>query len=1570
MKKKKKESEQGGGISEDLGDAPAKDEQRFKTLFEMANDIIIYVDCRGKILDVNRKIREVLGYKPEELRGRNFAKLGVFTLKEAPRILKLFKEAVQTGGVRGTEAPDLNITRVVLKHKNGTKVPVEASTAAVRKSGKLEGFLSVVRDITGRKEAEEEMRQMSEAAMQFVDFPPGRDMYDFICEKVKQFIGEGIVGVNSIDQDRDTLKVRKILGIGPVKTKMIEKLLGKEIASLSLFEIFEEAKEALGTGKLTRVEGGLYTVLFHRFPEKICREIERLLGIGDIYSIGLRRKDKLFGSVTILTLENTRLNRNVIETFVSQASVALERREAEEALRDSEEKWRSLTENSPDHIMIVDRDGDIQFINRTLPELTKERVIGTCFYDYALPEYKQRTKECFERVLRTGRPDGFESKYRAPDGELQSFESRVGPVMHSGKVVALTVSSTDVTRRKRAEETLKESEEKHRNLVENSPIGIYRTTPDGRIMMANPALVRMLGYSSLQDLATRNLEKEGFEPTYPRSRFKKLMEEEGEVAGLEAAWVKSDGNIISVRENAKAIRDEKGAILYYEGTAEDITERKRAEEALLVSEEKFSKAFHDSSSLMAITTLKEGRVIDINEAYCRLAGYKREELVGHTTAELDIWADPEQRKAVVRKLQEEGRVRDLEVGIRSKSGDIRTVLFSADTITLNDEPCLINMAIDITERKRAEENLRESEERYRSLFDGSLNPITIYDRDATIVMLNKVGAENLKKPLEEIIGRPLGEFIPETRQKTVERVRQVLETGESLSVEDQVSLPDGKRWFLSTLHPVSKPKGKPDLVQVISYDITERKQAELALRESEERFRRALENIPDVVVIYDRDLRIRYINAATRRVTGRPTSDFIGKREEEIWPPEVYQVYLPTLREAFNTREIRSLETDLSLPATGLRHLIITCVPLTDEEGNIREVLGITHDLTERRQAEEALRLQSEIVANMSEGVYLIRARDGVIAYANRKFEEIFGYGPGEMVGRHVSIVNAPSDKSPEETAKQIMGVMRKLGYWQGEIKNIRKDGTPFWCHASVSMFDHPEHGEVLVAVHTDITERKRAQEELVRLSNAVKMSTDSIVISDLEGRIVDVNDATMKMYGVDDKTELMGKNSFDLIAPEDREHALEGLQEAMKEGYSGSREYSVVAKDGRRVPVETNAAMMKDTTGRAIGFVGISRDISERRQLRQRLIQSEKLAAVGTLAYGIAHEFNNILAGIMVNAEFATSSSDEQEIRECFKSILENTQRGSSITNSLLAVAGERKGKREVADISQTLDNVLSFSRRELEKVNVTLVTDLEPVPEIFCDPGDFSEIFLNIINNARDAMQPEGGTLTVKIGPHNDNIRIVFKDTGCGIPDEVKGRIFDPFVTTKGALGKSEAPGTGLGLYLAYSIVDSYGGRIEVQSEKGKGTTFDILIPVSRNLPAEAPPHKKEEPVKEIEKKLNILLIDDEKTICSILKRFLESKGHRVTASLKAEEGLEHFEKDKFDLVLSDITMPGMDGIELIKEIKKKGTDSKIIAITGHVRQQKLDQARDAGAEEVLIKPFRNAELYETIARLLSDE
>lgn len=259
-------------------------------------------------------------------------------------------------------------------------------------------------------------------------------------------------------------------------------------------------------------------------------------------------------------------------------------------------------------------------------------------------------------------------------------------------------------------------------------------------------------------------------------------------------------------------------------------------------------------------------------------------------------------------------------------------------------------------------------------------------------------------------------------------------------------------------------------------------------------------------------------------------------------------------------------------------------------------------------------------------------------------------------------------------------------------------------------------------------------------------------------------------------------------------------------------------------------------------------------------------------------------------------------------------------------------------------------------------------PIPEITCDLGELSGVVLNMLTNARDAMKPKGGTLTIEIEKKRDNIEIIFTDSGCGIPDSIKGRIFEPFVTTKGALGQSEIPGTGLGLFLSYGIISRYHGEIKVKSEMGKGSKFTIKIPISKNQTETVLVETEEKQPTAVPQNLNILLVDDEKPICTAIRKFFEAKGHSVTCALSGKKGLAAFKKGSFDLVLADIVMPDMDGVELIFKLKKIDQQVKFIVLTGHITEEKLDSAKKAGADQIMMKPFRNEELYHAIGKVLS--
>jgi len=399
---------------------------------------------------------------------------------------------------------------------------------------------------------------------------------------------------------------------------------------------------------------------------------------------------------------------NQVTGVIEHVKDITDRKQAEEALRESERRYRELFENSRDGFVVIDTEGRFMDANQaycdmlgyTLEELKQK----TDFYEITPPCWCvwEQQEIWQKRLLQEGYSRIYEKEYIRKDGTVFPVELQSYTVFdEEGKPRYLWGIARDITERKQAEEALRESEERFRSIFENATIGIYRTTPDGRILMANPTLVQMLGYSSFEELTQRNLNQEGFEAQYPRAVFQQRIEREGKVFGLELAWGRRDGTTIFIRESARAVRDTSGKILYYEGTVEDITARKRAEEALRQSEEKY-RAYVENAPVGIFITNAEGRYVEVNEAACQMTGYSRDELLRMTIPDLAPPESPPETFESFATLQETGRV-EAEIIIRKQDGsDIHA---SLKAVALASDRYM-GFCSDITERKQAEEALR------------------------------------------------------------------------------------------------------------------------------------------------------------------------------------------------------------------------------------------------------------------------------------------------------------------------------------------------------------------------------------------------------------------------------------------------------------------------------------------------------------------------------------------------------------------------------------------------------------------------------------------------------------------------------------------------------------------------------------------------------------------------------------------------------------------------------------------------------------------------------------------------
>ncbi|MFN2542462.1 MAG: response regulator [Chthoniobacterales bacterium] len=504
--------------------------------------------------------------------------------------------------------------------------------------------------------------------------------------------------------------------------------------------------------------------------------------------------------------------------------------------------------------------------------------------------------------------------------------------------------------------------------------------------------------------------------------------------------------------------------------------------------------------------------------------------------------------------------------------------------------------------------------------------------------------------------------------------------------------------------------------------------------------------------------------------------------------------------------------------------------------------------------------------------------------------------------------------------------------------------------------------------------ERKQAEERLREQSDIINRAQDAVIIRNFEtDRITFWNRGAERVYGWS-ASEAIGRPMGELIFTESNER--EALLERLVSTGEFRGEIKHRAKDGRDVIVNSRATLIRNDDGTPRAVLGINTDITEQKSLEMQLLRAQRLESIGTLASGVAHDLNNILTPILMCAETLRTNSDPDDAQTALSLIEESARRGASVVKQVLTFARGIEGERVTINPRHLIEEMVDIARKTFPKSIEINSRYAEEVWSVQGDPTQLHQVLLNLSVNARDAM-PNGGSLllaaeninvdeeyaammsSAQVGPH---VLLTVRDTGVGMPRATIDKIFDPFFTTK-KVGK----GTGLGLSTALGIVKSHGGVLSVYSEIGTGTTFKILLPaqVSEQI------SRKFEALPEL---MNghgelVLVVDDEPNILSVTKMILEKHNYDI---LDANDGTEALaliaqQKDAIKLVLTDISMPYMDGVALVRTIKKMNPDTKFIASTGQGEETRVAELQSLGVTNFLIKPYDTDRLLKTLGHAL---
>jgi PAS domain S-box-containing protein len=877
-------------------------------------------------------------------------------------------------------------------------------------------------------------------------------------------------------------------------------------------------------------------------------------------------------------------------------------------------------------------------------------------------------------------------------------------------------------------------------------------------------------------------------------------------------------------------------------------------------------------------------------------------------------------------------------------------------------------------RKRAEEELRERELFNFALFE--YNPI----QTVAVDLEGKVTGFNLAKKrsgdrLPNIGDVMYKDYAGMHKIDMYAELIKCIRSGEKKEFREQKY---GDKVLSITISPF--PKG----AVIISEDITERKQAEKALWQRETKYRLLIENLNEGVWQIDKDACTTFVNSRMAEMLGYTVDEMLGKHLFEFMDETGVEIAKYNLeRRQQGIKEQHSFEF---IRKDGSRiYTILETAPIADESGHYIGAIAGVQDITERKQAEEALRQREErfrsVFNNAFVGMAIVNP-EGHVVEANEAFCRFLGYSREELIGRHFTECTHPEDLSIDSDLYTTLLEDERLSY-SIDKRYIRK-GKVIWGRLSVSLIkDEAGQPENTIVVREEITERKQAEEALRGSEEKYRLLVENVneaIFVVQEERIKFVNRKVLEIMGYTQE-EITSRPFSDFIHPEDREMVLDNyLRRLRGETVPSTDAFRMTDKDGNARWVEFGAVKI-DWEGKP-ATLSFATEITDRKRaekemelLQEQFRYSQKMEAVGRLAGGVAHDFNNVLTVIRGYSELCLGKLEKTDpLWTKVKGIQRASEQGARLTNQLLTFSRHQVMEMKVINLNRFFKDLDRILRRVIGE-DIELVTILaEDLGGVKGDLGQMEQVTMNLAVNARDAM-PNGGKLTIEaknvelddvfFGSHAGGepgryVMFSVNDTGFGMTPEVKEHLFEPFFTTKG-----KGKGTGLGLSTVYGIVKQSGGEITVESEVGKGSVFRIYLPLVEGVMED----QKEEEQGAWGGEETVLVVEDEENVRRLVAEVLGEQGYRVLEAGGGEEALQIAEGygGRVDLLLTDVVMPRMSGYELGKRLVERRGMVKVLYMSSFVDEEKVPWNILKEGMNYVQKPFRIDALVRKVREVL---
>ncbi len=1513
------------GISRDITErkrmeeALRESEDKLRTMFEAIEDGITVTDLKGNIVQHNEAARQMLGYgRRDKFIGRKG--FGFIAKKDRTRAEQYMRSAIENerGGT----------IEYSLLAKDGTEIDAEVHTALIRgSSGNPNGLVGVARDITERKRMQEALRE-SEEKLRF--------MFDSIAD-----------GMIMVDLSGNVQEVNA------AAARMAGYSNKEEMIGRSAFDfIAERDRDRALTENMKNIAEGRGSTVVYTAVDRHGREIT-------VEAMGAMLRDVAGNPIGFIT---------VIRDIT-------ERMRMQESLRESEEKLRFMFDSIADGIVSVDLEGNIRDVNPAFVRMTghgsKEEMLGRNALDLVAPKDSARAQEQFARDIEVEQIGNLEYSVRGKSGKEFDADVNAGRLCdREGKPVGFIVAVRDVSERKRMQETLRESEEKLRFMFESMGDAIVVIDLEGKITEVNERLIAMSGYESREEVLGE-MPLSSLLRGFAQGQWE-ISRSMGRRVSATVEYVAEDrhGKEFDVEANGAMLRDAAGKPAGSIIALRDVSERKLMEQKLRDSEE-MARGMLESAAT-GIYLVQNGKFEYVSPMFANISGYTNDELIG--TQALG-YVHPDDREMVREKAVESLKGESglpYEFRFVRKDGTIVWILEKVASIQHKGKRAAIASFMDITEHRRADQALRESEEKLRGFMDSATDYFTIWDSKLNLVDLNESA---LHYPLvdfpgkiqrESVIGKSILRLEPTIRETDrYDRYMEVIRTGKPFFAEDII--PHTK---LGDIHMAISAFKVGEGLGIITTDVTERRRAEEELRKSKVALEKRTNQLLALQKVTASIQSTLSLSDVLQQVA-EGVVDNLGYDQSMLFvvdeKADVYQGRAffskdrPKYREGVESILEQAL-ADIKFPrkrgySMGLDEsmdgkVVITpnfsalsVPPLDKQQANaIQKFLGASTIVSMPLFAMErhvggilAFTARDDIAEPDIEPLKLLADQAGV-AIVNANIYE----GAAEMAQRlavtgTLSRILGSSLDIREVYKAFVEEIHNVIDFERASIALVEGDRLRFLAVSP----DVEPGGGTMMPVAGSPTEWV-IQHKLTNIEHdfAVErqFSIDSVYA---EGGM-----RSAICVPLISKGEAFG--SFDLVSRSPNAY--------------GEREQGILEQVAGSVAaaIENSRLFIRIKEHEA----ELVKAYEELKKAQEYMVQAERLRALGELAGGVAHDFNNVLAIILGRAQLALEDVEDAKLKKDLQIIEQTALDAATTVRRLQDFARVRVDRGfETVDLNEVVEGALQMveSRRmelkETRGVIIDVNADLGEVPFVQGEAAELREALVNIIFNAIDAM-PKGGSITVKSRQDKEGVLLSISDTGEGIPDDVKGKIFDPFFTTR------PQKGSGLGLSVTYGIITRHGGRIEVESRVGEGATFYIWLPMAIGVKAAKRPEQKVAVVKSAE----VLLVDDDPEVSEVLQRMLQQMGHRVTGVNSGEAAVNAFEAGHYDLVVTDLGMPDMSGREVAAAVKDIKPGTPVLLITGWGVQ--LDPSELPEIDGIVAKPFSKEVLREQVAKLLPAE